>query len=344
MNEWMTYQGTGVPDDEVCERSLPQPPPWRTFTHVEAEKPGSTHGPGGDRHRLSPKAASYCAGEREIGMVNAAMYLRRPLLVTGKPGVGKSSLAYSVASELRLGPVLRWPVTSRSVLRDGLYQYDAIGRLQDAHLHRPAADFSPAAEDAGEGPDIGMYIRLGPLGTALLPSNRPRVLLIDELDKADLDLPNDLLDVFEEGEFTIPELTRLPASRGGVPVMTADDGVRVAVTAGRVRCHEFPLVILTSNGEREFPPAFLRRCLKLTIVPPDRQKIFQIVEAHLGREALTGYEHMIDDFLQRRTHGDLAADQLLNAIHLRFSGLRPPGETLDELAGALLPYLGPATP
>jgi MoxR-like ATPase len=343
VNQWMHYRGTGTPDEEVCARALPAPPPWRVFTEVADDVPGADDAQDDPGRQAPPKGSAYQAGEQETRMINAAMYLRRPLLVTGKPGVGKSSLAYSVARELCLGPVLRWPVTSRSTLRDGLYQYDAIGRLQDANLRPRAADEGGAAGDRSEPPDIGNYVRLGPLGTALLPSDRPRVLLVDELDKADIDLPNDLLDVFEEGEFEIPELSRLPEGRRNVSVMTADPGLRVAVTAGHVRCREFPLVILTSNGEREFPPAFLRRCLKLAIAPPDREKLVRIVEAHLGTVALAGYGHLIDAFLQRRLGGDLAADQLLNSIHLSFSGLRPDGETVEDLSRALLPYLSPGS-
>ena len=116
--------------------------------------------------------------------------------------------------------------------------------------------------DASAADDIGRHVRLGPLGTALLPYEKPRVLLIDEIDKSDFDLPNDLLNVFEEGEFEIEELTRLPDETGAVPVMTSDPDAHVEVHRGRVRCRAFPFVVLTSNGEREFPPAFLRRCLR----------------------------------------------------------------------------------
>src|SRR5262249_20206891 len=151
---------------------------------------------------------AYQAAEEEINLVNLALHLRRPLLVTGQPGVGKSTLAFSVAYELGLGPVLRWPITSRSTLLDALYRYDAVGRLQEVSLQREAARPSrrtqddatmPAGNDAtapsADGADallgIGKYVRLGPLGTALLPRHRPRVLLIDEFDKSDIDLPND---------------------------------------------------------------------------------------------------------------------------------------------------------
>ncbi|MFM6859063.1 MAG: MoxR family ATPase, partial [Dolichospermum sp.] len=126
-------------------------------------------------------------------------------------GTGKTSLAYAVAYELGLGEVLHWPITTRTTLKDGLYSYDAIGRLQDAK-----------DKDKDNLAEIGKYINLGSLGTALLPSEKPRVLLIDEIDKSDIDLPNDLLHIFEEGEFEIPVLRRIDDKIAQVEVQTAD--------------------------------------------------------------------------------------------------------------------------
>lgn len=328
MNDYLAYRGTGELDPGAAARPMPDIPPWREA--LRARSAGGGQGGRGLRYQVDPVEA-----ER----VNAALYLRRPLLVTGEPGTGKSSLAYAVAAELGLGEVLRWPITSKSTLRDGLYHYDAIGRLQEANLSEIKARHLHGALPAPV--DIGSYITLGSLGTALLPGARPRVLLVDELDKSDIDLPNDLLDVFEEGEFTIPELARLPAEQHPVTVMTADVGGRAKLPAeprGMVRCAAFPLVIITSNGERQFPPAFLRRCLQLTLEAPDAEKLARIVEAHLGVEA-DGFRDLIDEFLDRKSGGELATDELLNAIFLRYSGLRPAGETAEQLADIVMPYL-----
>ncbi|MEV5877496.1 MoxR family ATPase [Streptomyces sp. NPDC052101] len=267
------------------------------------------------------QAAAYQADEKEIELVNLALHLRRPLLITGKPGIGKSTLAYAVAHELGLGPVLRWPITSRSTLGDGLYAYDAIGRLHDAGIRsggtRTRTLSRPGPRRAA--PGIGQYLRLGPLGTALLPWRHPRVLLIDEIDKSDFDFPNDLLNVFEEGEFEIPELARLGPGRQHV--MTADTEGTAAVTGGVVRCTEFPFVVLTSNAQREFPTAFLRRCVRLDMQPPNAERLAAMVSAHWDNPGGEGQvlpahaQDMIAEFLRQREDGvELANDQLLNAL------------------------------
>ncbi|MEV7028241.1 MoxR family ATPase [Kitasatospora sp. NPDC093558] len=294
---WRIYRG-----DDAVVRDLPLPaaPPWRRF--------GALPGP-----RTAP---AYRIGPQEADVVNAALHLRRPLLVTGRPGTGKSSLAASVARELGLGPVLRWPVNSRTTLQDGLYRYDAVGRLRDTGRSR---------ELAAPEPDMGSYLRLGPLGTALATGRpgRPRVLLVDELDKGDLDLPNDLLVVFEEGEFEIPELSRLPDDHPDVRVMLTGTRERHLVHHGLIGCQEFPVTVLTSNGERDFPPAFLRRCVRLDLPEPDEARLREIVRAHLGEDGLRAGEDLIEAFLHRRDHdrGALATDQLLNAVHLRLGGV-----------------------
>jgi MoxR-like ATPase len=331
--DWRIYRGSGHPHDDIA--LLPAPPPWRVFDGAPVVNPrldqdGADPVPRGALER----GRAYQASDELVELVNAALYLRRPLLVTGKPGTGKSSLAYSIARELKLGPTLYWGITSRSTVQDGLYRYDAIGRLQETNLHRLAGD----AESA---PDIGRFVQLGPLGTALLPQLRPRVLLIDELDKSDIDLPNDLLNLFEEGRFDIPELARLPEDQGTVEIMIHDGTDRVPVTRGRVRCRAFPVVVITSNGEREFPPAFLRRCVRLDLRPPDTERLTRIVEALLGEEGGPERGQLIADFVDRRERGDLATDQLLNALYLVTSGIRPPEATRDRLVEALLRQLTP---
>lgn len=327
---WPIYRGDGIAHDGIA--GLPDPPPWRKFNGepvVTAEL-----GPDADLpRRLGGLGHSYRPDDDVIEVVNAALYLRRPLLVTGKPGTGKSTLAYSVAYELRLGPVLYWPISSRSTLAEGLYSYDAIGRLQEAGLRQAMA---AAGEASPPSPDAGRYIRLGPLGTALLPWPRPRVVLIDELDKSDIDLPNDLLNVFEEGRYEIPELARIVDDQPVVEVGTADADTRLPVRHGSVLCQAFPFVVITSNGERQFPPPFLRRCMRLDIQPPDKDALVSIVTAQLGAEAAGRSSQLIEDFLRRREKGDIATDQLLNAIYLALSGSRPQGETRARLTEKLL--------
>jgi MoxR-like ATPase len=162
------------------------------------------------------------------------------------------------------------------------------------------------------------------------------VVLIDELDKSDIDLPNDLLNVFEEGRYEIPELARIVDDQPVVEVGTADADTRLPVRHGSVLCQAFPFVVITSNGERQFPPPFLRRCMRLDIQPPDKDALVSIVTAQLGAEAAGRSSQLIEDFLRRREKGDIATDQLLNAIYLALSGSRPQGETRARLTEKLL--------
>jgi MoxR-like ATPase len=304
VSDWLIYRGTGEPDSHRIAQ-LPPPPPWREFTG--GPPVGEPPDLGSESGRRLGSAVPLCTQDDEaLQLINAALYLRRPLLVTGQPGVGKSTLAHAVARELGLGRVLQWPIVSRSELKDGLYTYDAIGRLQDAQLSQE------------ESADIGRYIRLGPLGTALLPAERPRVLLIDELDKSDIDLPNDLLNALEEGEFGIPELERLADREGpdGVRVLD-DDGRRIAVRGGRVRCRAFPVVVLTSNGEREFPAPLLRRCVHLDLAAPRDERLAALVQAHFGADSQEENRDLIGMFTQGGQNGELRpTDQLLNTIFL----------------------------
>ncbi|MGP3973877.1 AAA family ATPase [Streptomyces sp. 8N114] len=344
VKDWWIYQGTGDAADRIA-RLAEHEPPWRTFPGVPdpAYTPPGTDSPAG--LATLERGIGYVPDRNEKDAVNTALYLRRPLLITGKPGVGKSTLAHSIAADLRLGPVLHWPVTSRTTLRDGLYHYDAIGRLHDANLHYlSASDAHKPSKHTAAG--IAPYLRLGPLGTALLPQERPRVLLVDEIDKSDIDLPGDLLTVFEEGSFEIPELARAAAQHPRVRIGTEDDPQAEApVEHGRVRCKAFPVVVLTSNGERDFPPAFLRRCIRLHLQPPGEEKLSRIVQERLGLPSGddSAYRDLVRTFLDRRQDGDLATDQLLNAVQLRLSGAWTAPDDRDAFLDAVLQQLSGPT-
>lgn len=340
---WKLFLGNGR---SSALTEMPEAPGWRIFMtdqEFEAESKASDR-----RWEQIQELAKHDIRGRERGesfrveesytdvlnAVNAALHLRRPLLVTGKPGSGKTSLAYAVAHELKLGVVLTWPINARSTLQDSLYRYDAVARLQDAQLkqERPMGD----------------YIRLGSVGTAFLPSRLPRVLLIDEIDKCDINLPNDLLNLFEEGSYEIPELVRAKDEYESVNVRTADPDVFATIKGGRVACREFPFVIMTSNGERDFPPAFLRRCLRLKMPDPSQNQaaLERIVEAHLKRgkdedrwSRLQGeVTDLVNNFVKKgeAETSDVATDQLLNVIYLLTREVKPDRDERDSLKALLL--------
>ena len=294
MKDWKIFRGNGPPHDEIV--NLPDPPPWR-FAKPSAKVLPARGKDKSERLRAEP----FQPTKAMVLAVNAALYLRRPLLLTGKPGSGKSTLISKVAYELQLGKVIRWPINSRSNVKSGVYDYDAVGRLQ-------AGTKEPPPEEE--------YLRLGPLGTALAARGRPCALLIDEVDKSDLDFANDLLDVIEQGEYQIPELRRLVRPATVFDVF----GRKVNVLDGLLRSDHFPVVIMTSNSEREFPGPFLRRCVRLDVPFPDRPLVESIIESQLqvaGDQVRQGkIREIVDQFLEISASGDVSTDQLLNAIFL----------------------------
>ncbi|WP_151480324.1 AAA family ATPase [Streptomyces albicerus] len=330
---WRVFHATGRAPGGP-QPQLPEAPPWRRFRGGPPQ-PSPPEDEEAALRRLGPGDAMPQLGAEEIDTVNAALLLRRPLLITGPPGIGKSTLAYLISRELGLGRVLEWNIVSRTTLRDGLHVHDAMGRAQaiaawrQAGLGEVPSAGAPegAAEEAAaqidvtdrqKAPVLGDFITLGPLGTALLPYDRPRTLLIDELDKSDIDLPNDLLHVLENGSYEIPELVRDAADTARVH--TSDPGGHAVVAGGRVECREFPVVVITSNGEREFPAAFRRRCLPLEMRTPTREQLLAIVEGHL-RARPQGAEALVDLFVQRvQAGGTHSLDQLLNAVQLTTAG------------------------
>ena len=185
----------------------------------------------------------YVASAELMNAVNIAIVLRKPLLVKGEPGTGKTMLAQAVADALGKRLII-WNVKSTTKAQDGLYVYDVVQRLYDSQFGSHGVD------------DIGRYIKLGKLGEAFA-SEEQVVLLIDEIDKADLEFPNDLLWELDQMEFYIPE------------------------TRETVRAKHRPIVIITSNAEKELPDAFLRRCIFHYIEFPDREQMEQIVRVHL---------------------------------------------------------------
>jgi MoxR-like ATPase len=198
---------------------------------------------------------TYVATEDLMMAVNAAVTLERPLLIKGEPGTGKTMLAIEMAKALER-PLYQWHVKSTSKAQQGLYEYDAVSRLRDSQL------------GDGRVHDIANYIVRGPLWDAF-ESDRPAVLLIDEVDKADIEFPNDLLRELDRMEFYVYETQKL------------------------IKARHRPAILITSNNEKELPDAFLRRCFFHYIKFPDKEIMERIVDVHfpnlkksLLREAL----------------------------------------------------------
>ncbi|MFN7173229.1 MAG: AAA family ATPase [Thermaurantiacus tibetensis] len=259
--------------------------------------------------RFSGTSAYVATDDLKVA-VNAAATLRRPLLVKGEPGTGKTVLAQEVAKAFD-APLIEWHIKSTTKAQQGLYEYDAVSRLRDSQLGDPRVS------------DIRNYIRRGKLWEAFTSPTVP-VLLIDEIDKADIEFPNDLLQELDRMEFFVYE------------------------TGETVRATQRPIVIITSNNEKELPDAFLRRCFFHYIRFPDRETMEAIIRVHfpdiakeLVREALTIFYDIREvpglkkkpstsellDWLKLLMHEDLPVEMLRE---------RDPRKLIPPLHGALL--------
>ena len=233
--------------------------------------------------------------------VNAAVALERPLLIKGEPGTGKTVLAYEIARALN-APLITWHVKSTTKAHSGLYEYDAVSRLRDSQLGDERVH------------DVRNYLKPGKLWEAFTAPTRP-VLLIDEIDKADIEFPNDLLQELDRMEFFVQE---------------TGETIRAAVR---------PIVVITSNNEKELPDAFLRRCFFHYITFPDAETLQRIVEVHYPGIKHRLVEEALRVFLETREVPGLkkkpSTSELLDWLKLLVSEDVQP-ETLRERGHAKL--------
>lgn len=289
MKDWFIFKGSGEPHDGIHQ--LPVPLISRDFDCSQSRR------------------RSYYPTREEIEQVNLALYLRRPLVAIGQEGLDVASLAYDVAHELRLGDVLNWPLTSQSTIMDGLYVYDRAAREMDMAFEASAVDAPSPLEN------IGNYIRLGPLGTAFSPSDRPCVLLVEGLDKASDALIDDLSAMTERGSFEIPELVRLSPYVSSVRVQTCTDK-SLDVYQGKVRCSAFPFILLISNNARQLRSSLISRCIGLKFTSPSTDKIMNMLELSLGIEVYAELADSIHRIIAESANKYLMYQYIVDAVWL----------------------------
>jgi MoxR-like ATPase len=243
----------------------------------------------------------YIASSSLLDAVNAAIALQRPLLIKGEPGTGKTLLAEHVAEALGQ-PLEKWHIKSTSKAQEGLYVYDTVQRLNDARF------------GDGDVSDIRAYIRMGAMGRAFA-AEKPHILLIDEIDKADIEFPNDLLRELDEMRFTVME------------------------TGDEVVAEQRPLVIITSNNERELPDAFLRRCVFHFIEFPDKELMTQIVAVHHPHLETALLDQVLVKFFWLREQTELRKKPSTSELIDWISVLLRSGMTADDIEQHI-PFLG----
>ena len=243
----------------------------------------------------------YVASNELMASVNVAMALKKPLLIKGEPGTGKTMLAQAVAESLGKR-LLIWNIKSTTKAQEGLYVYDTIQRLYDGQFGEEGVD------------DISKYIKLGKLGEAF-DSDEQVVLLIDEIDKADLEFPNDLLWELDQMEFYINETKRT------------------------VKAKHRPIVIITSNAEKELPDAFLRRCIFHYIDFPNKELMEEIVRVHYPNVEENLLKNAMDVFYSIRNLRDIRKKPSTSELIDWINALQLGGIPLDKIKSTL-PFIG----